>query len=57
MRLKTGPKPTKEKHKIILELRKQKKSIIEIGKIIGMTKQGVFYYLQKYGDIDGKKRT
>jgi transposase-like protein len=47
MRIK--PKP-KENYKIelIREYRRQKKTITEIAKIFGMTRQGVFWYISKY---------
>lgn len=52
MRLK--PKP-KENYKIdlIRKYRQQRKTIIEIGKILKMTKQGVDWYIQKYNLDEG----
>lgn len=41
-----------EKYKLILSLRRQKKSMSEIARLVGMKKQGVSYYLRKYGDVD-----
>ena len=52
MRLKSGPKPKKNLYEAIIALRKTKKSITQIGKLLGISKQGVAYYLNKYGDID-----
>ena len=58
MRLKSGPKPKKTLYEAIIALRKLKKPITEIGKLLGISKQGVAYYLNKYGDIDAvDKRT
>lgn len=50
MRLKPKPKEITEKEKAILEMRKQGKSIVEIGKIFNCSRQRVFQILQKYGD-------
>ena len=52
MRLKSGPQPKKTLYEAIIALRKCKKSITQIGKLLGISKQGVAYYLNKYGDID-----
>ena len=54
MRLKSGPKPRQKLYKAIIALREQKNSITEIGKLLGISKQGVSYYLRKYGDADKK---
>ena len=56
MRLKSGPKPQRKLYKAIIALRKQKNSITEIGKLLGISKQGVAYYLNKYGDIDAVEK-
>jgi len=37
---------------LILSLRQKRKSITEIAKAIGIKKQGVAYYLKKYGDVE-----
>jgi len=50
--MKSGPKPNKNLYEAIIALRKTSKSITEIGKLLGISKQGVAYYLNKYGDID-----
>jgi len=41
-----------ERYKVILSLRREKKAITEIAKILNISKQGVSYYLVRYGDID-----
>ena len=55
MRMKSGPKIKKERYETIITLRKKGKPITEIGRILKMTKQGVSYYLRKYGDVDSGK--
>ena len=50
--VKDGPKFNKDRYELILSLRRQKKSEGEIAKLLGITRQGVSYYLCKYGDID-----
>jgi len=52
--IKSGPKPKTKLYEAILALRRNKKSITEIGKLLSMSKQGVSYYLRKYGDVDKK---
>ena len=39
-----------EQSKEILELRKKGLSIVEIGKIFGISRQRVYYVISKYGD-------
>ena len=55
MKLKSGPKPQTKLYEVIIALRKKRKSIAEIGKLLKMSKQGVAYYLKKYGDIDNEQ--
>lgn len=48
-RLKPKPKESsKIKAGLIRKYRRQKKTIMEIGKILKMTKQGVWWYIHKY---------
>ena len=47
----SAPKRNLEKYKVILNLRKEKKSITEIAEILSISKQGVSYYIRKYGDV------
>ena len=48
---KNGRPKNVARYKLILSYRKKKMSITEIGKILGIKRQGVSYYLRTYGDI------
>ena len=51
---KSGPKFKQGKYDFILDQRGKGQSISEIAKSLGMTKQGVSYYLVRYGDYKEK---
>jgi biotin operon repressor len=47
-RTKTRTKKINKKIKTIIKLLKQNKSLSEIGQVLGMSKQGVWWYIQHY---------
>jgi len=49
--VKTGKQRDEEKYRIIISMRERGKSITEIGRVLNITRQGVSYYLVKYGDV------
>jgi len=54
--MKKGRKPNVVRYELILSLRKGNdedagKSINEIAKILNCSKQNIYYFLHKYGDI------
>jgi predicted transcriptional regulator len=53
MQIKPSGRPKNiPRYELILSLRQKRKSITEIAKAIGIRKQGVAYYLKKYGDVE-----
>ena len=48
----TGRKGNKNRYAYIIGQRMLGKTIYEIADDLGISKQGVYYYLAKYGDID-----
>ena len=49
---KSGQPPKLAYYKMILELRRQGKSITEIAKVFKVNKQNISYYICRYGDIN-----